>query len=109
MHELGLTQSIVAICAEHAAGQRVRRVRLEIGKLAGALPEAVRFCFDLCAAGTPVEGAELEIIEKPGLAVCRDCGGDVTLEDPFACCPCGSANLELIAGRELRVKELDVE
>lgn len=109
MHELGLTQSIVAICAERAAGLRVKRVRLEIGKFAGVLPEAVRFCFDLCATGTPVEGAALEIIETPGLAICRACGGQVKLHDPFGCCSCGSADLELIGGRELRVRNMEVE
>ena len=35
------------------------------------LPDAIRFCFDLCSEGTVAEGAELEIIETPGPARCR--------------------------------------
>ena len=50
---------------KHAAGAKVNRVVLEIGKLSAVLPDAVRFCFELCSEGTVVEGAELEIIETP--------------------------------------------
>lgn len=66
VHELGITRNVVAICTEQAGGARVTRVRLEIGKQAGVLAESVRFCFDICAQGTPVEGALLEIMEPPG-------------------------------------------
>ena len=66
MHELSITRSVVAIVSEHAAGQRVMRVRLEIGRLSSVMPEAIRFCFDVCARGTALEGAELEIVELAG-------------------------------------------
>lgn len=66
MHELGITRNIVAICAENAMGAKVTRVTLEIGKQAGVLAESVRFCFDICAKDTLVEGATLEIIEPLG-------------------------------------------
>jgi hydrogenase nickel incorporation protein HypA/HybF len=42
------------------------RVRLEIGRLSSVMPEAIRFCFDVCARGTALEGAELEIVELAG-------------------------------------------
>ena len=66
MHELGITRNVVAICAERANGAQVLRVRLEIGKRAGVMAESVRFCFDICAKGTLVEGAALEIVEPAG-------------------------------------------
>lgn len=66
MHELGITRNVIAICAEQAGGAKVTRVTLEIGKQAGVLAESVRFCFDICAKDTLVEGATLEIIEPPG-------------------------------------------
>ncbi|MEC7192467.1 MAG: hydrogenase maturation nickel metallochaperone HypA, partial [SAR324 cluster bacterium] len=46
MHELSITQNLVAIVEEHARGQRVKRVTLEIGKLSGVMADAIRFCFD---------------------------------------------------------------
>jgi len=66
MHELALATEVVSICAARADGARVLRVRLEVGKLAAVLPDALRFCFDACAHGTQVEGAELDIIETQG-------------------------------------------
>jgi hydrogenase nickel incorporation protein HypA/HybF len=109
MHELGITRSVVAICAEHANGARVTRVTLEIGQLSALLPEAVRFCFDVCATGTAVAGAQLDIIEIPGLARCRQCQQEVPLAQPFGRCECGGNDLELIAGHELKVKEMEIE
>lgn len=66
MHELSITRNVIAICAEQAAGAKVLRVTLEIGKRAGVMAESVRFCFDICAAGTVLEGATLEIVEPLG-------------------------------------------
>jgi len=66
MHELSITRNVVAICAEHAAGVRVTRVTLEIGKMTAVLPDSLRFCFDICARGTTLEGAALEILETAG-------------------------------------------
>ena len=66
MHELSITRNVVAIVSERAQGQRVTRVRLEIGRLSAVVPDSIRFCFDICAQGTPLAGAELEIIESAG-------------------------------------------
>ncbi|MBW4559060.1 MAG: hydrogenase maturation nickel metallochaperone HypA [Trichormus sp. ATA11-4-KO1] len=109
MHELGITQNIVAIVSEHAQGSKVRRVVLEIGLLSAILPDAIQFCFDICTQGTVLAGAILEIKEIPGLAKCRQCGAEVTLDKPFGICNCGSWQLDLIAGEELKIKEIEIE
>jgi hydrogenase nickel incorporation protein HypA/HybF len=109
MHELGITQNIVAIVAEHAQDAKVQRVSLEIGKLSAIMPDAIRFCFDVCCQGTVLEGAILEIIEIPGLGQCRQCGAEIPLEQPFGVCGCGSVELNLIAGEELKIREMEIE
>jgi len=63
MHELALIQSVVEMVIEHAQGRCVRRVKLEIGKFTCITPDAMRFCFDVVATGTPLDGARLEIVE----------------------------------------------
>ena len=108
MHELSIANGIVAICAERAGDARVTRVRLEIGQLSAVMPDAVRFCFHVCARNTVVEGADLEIIETPGRALCRDCDSEVSLERPVGRCACGSANLRMVAGEELKIRELEL-
>jgi hydrogenase nickel incorporation protein HypA/HybF len=108
MHELSIANSVVELCAERAMGARVLRVTLEIGHLAAVMPDALRFCFDVCTKDTALEGAALEIIETPGRARCRDCGAEVALADLLACCGCGSYNLELLAGDELKIRQMEV-
>jgi len=108
MHELAITQEIVEILRARAGERKVRRVVLEIGRLSAVLPDAVRFCFDLCAEGTAAEGAALEILEPCGRARCRACGSEVTLERPFGRCACGGTDLEWISGEELRIREMEV-
>jgi hydrogenase nickel incorporation protein HypA/HybF len=109
MHELGITQNIVAIVVEHSQGVKVRRIVVEIGKLSAILPEAIAFCFGICSQGTVLEQAKLEIREIPGLARCHECGTEFVLEKPFGICSCGSVNFDLIAGEELLVKEIEVQ
>jgi hydrogenase nickel incorporation protein HypA/HybF len=109
MHELGITQNVVAIVAEHAKGRPVRRVLLEIGQLSGVMAGAVRFCFDVVAQGTPVEGARLEIREPAGRARCRACGESFAQETLFAPCPCGARDCERLAGEELKIVEIEIE
>ncbi|WP_013321759.1 hydrogenase maturation nickel metallochaperone HypA [Gloeothece verrucosa] len=110
MHELGITQNIVAIVSEHARGVPVKRVTLEIGQLSAIMPEAIRFCFDVCCQDTVLEGATLEIVEIPGLGKCRQCGFHTGISQPFGICDrCGSAELEIVQGQELKIKEMEIE
>lgn len=108
MHELAITQSVIdAVCA-HAAGRTVYSVTVEVGVLTAVVPEAMRFCFDLAAEGTLAEGANLEIRCVPGTAYCRACGADFAVTDPVLLCGCGSADVELRSGRELRIRSMEV-
>jgi len=107
MHELAITRNIVAMVAEAAQGRPVRRVLLEIGALSGVLADSVRFCFDVVAEGSPLEGALLEIREPKGRARCRACG--VTFDQPtlFTPCICGARDFERLAGEELTIVECE--
>jgi hydrogenase nickel incorporation protein HypA/HybF len=109
MHELGITQEIIAIASAAAGSGQVRRVVVEIGRLTAVLPDAVRFCFDACAAGTPVAGATLDIIEIPGRGRCRACEAEQILEGPFGVCRCGSCDFGWLSGNELRVRSVEVQ
>ena len=108
MHELSIANGIVEICAESAGDARVTRVQVEIGRLSAVMPDAVRFCFDVCARNTVVEGAKLEIMETPGRALCRDCGNEMVLVQLVGRCACGSTNLRVIAGEELKIREMEL-
>lgn len=102
-------ESLVQAVSEHVGDQRVATVRVEVGELTAVVPDALRFCFDVCARGTCMEGADLEIIEIPGQAVCRACGAAAAVGGAVLLCDlCGSADLDVTSGRELRLKNLEV-
>jgi hydrogenase nickel incorporation protein HypA/HybF len=108
MHELAITERVVSVVAERVGDAKVVRVQLALGKLSGVVPGSVRFCFDVCTAGTALAGAELDIVETPGRAQCRDCSAEVEVDELVARCPCGSFNLEVQTGREVRITEVEV-
>ena len=109
MHELGITRSIVRTVAERAGGRPVRRVKLEIGRLAGVMPGAIRFCFDAVAAGTVLEGAALEIVEPEGRARCRSCGAEFLQETLYDPCTCGARDAARLSGEELNIVEFEFD
>ena len=109
MHELAITESVIRAVAEKVGDRHVRRVSLVVGRLSGVVAESVSFYYDLCSEGTPLEGSKLEIIDVPGRARCRTCGTELDLEDMIALCTCGSADLQILGGEQLTIKEVEVE
>jgi hydrogenase nickel incorporation protein HypA/HybF len=108
MHELSITQTVVTTVTQRMRDARVCRIRLEVGQLSGLVPDAVRFCFEMVAAGTTCEGATLEIDEPSGKALCRTCGAAFETGEVLPLCDCGSADVEVQGGRELRIREVEV-
>ena len=63
MHELAITQSILKIALDAAAGQharRIRAIRLTLGPFSGVVPDCVQMYLDVLAKGTIAEGAKIE-------------------------------------------------
>ena len=108
MHEMALTQSVVDAVCEHAAGRRVHSVKVEVGALCAVVPDSMQFCFDLATEGTVADGARLDLNVRPGTARCRSCGEQFQLTDLILLCPCGSADVEVLAGRDLRILSMEV-
>jgi hydrogenase nickel incorporation protein HypA/HybF len=113
MHEMSLAEGVLQLIEDSAKTQdfsRVKTVWLEIGQLAGVEVEAMKFCFDAVVRDSIAENAKLEIIEIPGQAWCLHCAEVVHVTALYDACPqCGSHQVQVTGGNEMRVKELDVE
>jgi hydrogenase nickel incorporation protein HypA/HybF len=113
MHEVSLIESIVDLVVAERRTQafaRVRMIRLTVGALGHAEPDALRFCFDAVTRGTIADGAGLEIEIVPGAGWCAVCQQTVPMDERFAACPvCGDGPVRMTAGGELRLAELEVE
>jgi len=108
VHELAITQSVVDAVTQRTGEAEVTCVRVRVGRLSGVVPDAMRFCFDLVTDGTPLAGARLEIDEPGGRARCRTCADEFALSDLILLCACGSADVEVVAGRELAVESVQL-
>ncbi len=113
MHEMSIAEGIVQILEAQAMlqhYQRVKTVWLEIGPLAMIEQASLRFCFDAVSRDSLAAGARLEIIDLPGEAQCMRCQQRVSITRRLdACSHCGSHQLQIIRGDEMRIKELEVE
>lgn len=113
MHEMSLAEGVLQVIEDSARRegfQRVKELRLEIGRLSGVEIEALRFCFDAVTRGSMAEGAALEIILLPGRAWCFPCGQAVEIDTDLATCPrCGGIELQVQGGNEMRIKDLLVD
>jgi hydrogenase nickel incorporation protein HypA/HybF len=108
VHELAITEGVVSAVTGRLPDARITCVRLEIGALSGVVADSVRFCFDLVTEGTNLEGARLEITEPPGVCGCRVCGASFEPSGPIAICPCGSAEITVLAGQDLKITSVQV-
>jgi hydrogenase nickel incorporation protein HypA/HybF len=108
MHELSICEGIVESVCEAVPEGEVLVVTVEIGRLSGIVPDAVRFCFDACSRGTRVEGARLDIVEVPGRGRCASCDRELEMDELLARCACGNPFLEVVRGRELRIRSVEV-
>ncbi|MCX5425847.1 hydrogenase maturation nickel metallochaperone HypA [Streptomyces sp. NBC_00078] len=115
MHEMSVALAVVDQVAEAAtrAGgvTAVRSVRLQVGELAGVVPDALAFSFELACAGTLLEGAELVTEAVPGRARCAPCAHEWAVGMPprLTCPACGATRTDLLAGRELQIVDVHWE
>jgi hydrogenase nickel incorporation protein HypA/HybF len=112
MHEMSLCEGLVQSLEQQAVAQhfsQVHAVFLEIGALATIEPEAMRFNFPIVAQGTLAEGALLEITHVDGHAWCMACSSQVAVRRHGDGCPnCGSYQLQILDGQQMRIKQLEV-
>jgi hydrogenase nickel incorporation protein HypA/HybF len=110
MHELSIAQAIVDIASRNARGSRVTCVYVRVGQLRQVVPSALEFSFELCAHGTAVESAALELEVVPIEVTCRSCGaGSQPAGFPLACAACGGLSVDVVQGEELQVESLELE
>ncbi len=113
MHELSITQSILAIALEKASAiqaNKVTKINLVIGELSGFVDECVQFYFDFFSKDTIAAQASLCFHHPPVQLRCRSCATTFSPNKPDWTCPnCREQKIEIISGRECYVDSLEVE
>ncbi len=114
MHEMSITINILEIVRDQMRqneAERLKKLKLRIGEMTAVEPDSLRFCFEACIKGTPLEGAELDIEEVFLTGRCNACDTVFRLEHYFISqCPgCGGTAEEIVSGRELDIVSMEVE
>jgi hydrogenase nickel incorporation protein HypA/HybF len=113
MHEMSLCEGILQIIEAEAKKQNfktVRRVILDVGTLSGVEIPALEFAFEVVMRGSIAEHATLEINQQNAQAWCMQCAQVVTVKQRHDACPdCGSYQLQISSGDEMKIKELEVD
>lgn len=112
MHELSVALEIVEIAEKEASGagaQEVKVIELEIGDIAGIQMDSFDFAWPMAVRGTLLENAERRIRRIKAEAVCLECGERFGLDNIYDGCPhCSSFFKDILHGKELRIKSLEV-
>jgi hydrogenase nickel incorporation protein HypA/HybF len=110
---MAVTESILRITLDHAQradAARVSAITIKLGQLSSLVDDSIRFYWELIAADTIAEKAELRFERVPARALCLDCSTEFTLpKDSFACPKCRSERFRIIAGDEMSVESIEVE
>ena len=107
MHEFSLAEALCGTVekwrAEH--GGKIESVTVEIGRLGGVDPEALKYAFGLLTSWP------LKTVLLPLRFRCGKCGGEMETDRfPDTCPACGTdaADLRRLNGRELSIREIEV-
>ena len=112
MHELGVVLEIVRIAdrrAHEEKANKVTRIVLQIGELSPLVPELVGVCNPAAVSGDLHSDAELMIESLPANAICRNCKKVFyVVHHEYQCPVCESRNWELLSGKEVIIKEIQI-
>jgi hydrogenase nickel incorporation protein HypA/HybF len=103
MHELSIAQAVVDTVRAAVGPREVESVHLTVGALAGVVPSALEFVWDIAASGTSLQGSALQITWVPASVWCARCDSVVAPEVGFLCPVCGELSGDVRTGRELEV------
>ncbi len=113
MHELSIATDLVNTALKTAMDNHAKKVisvTVEAGELAMVNPEQLEFMFDILIEDNMMKGAKLNIETVPATGECPNCGYKGPIEDRFACsCPKCSMTLKITAGRDICLKNMELE
>ena len=110
MHELSIVMGIIEIAeqqARAASATVIEEIELDIGQLSGIDMDAFYFAWKQAIKQTVLQYAVAKINRITAKAKCLDCDTEFAIERYDDACPvCGQYLLDIINGKELRVKSL---
>ncbi|MBL0359442.1 MAG: hydrogenase maturation nickel metallochaperone HypA [Chitinophagaceae bacterium] len=112
MHELSIVLSIIDIAQQQAIKEDaavIEEIEIDIGCLSTVEMNAFDFAWQQAVKETMLEKAERKINRINGKARCSGCEVFFPLKNLYDACPkCGEHLIDIVEGKELRVRSLIV-
>lgn len=113
MHELSIVLNVIEIVEEEAmkaGAESVSAIELDIGKLSTIESAAFEFAWKHGIRNSVLETSELTINYIPGRGKCSECNTLYDMNALYDSCPeCGCFFSEIIEGKELSIKSIQIE
>lgn len=113
MHEIRIAKDLSEIVLEVANREnlsKVTEVNICFGKMVQIVPDIFGFSFKEIVKDTIAKDTGINIEILPVIMKCNRCDNEFRLiEIDFLCNKCGSAELDILSGKELFVKSIEGE
>lgn len=113
MHEMTIALNIVDIATKEsikANASSIGGIEIEIGSMSGVDVTALKFALDAAVKNTILERSEMTIIPIQAKVECKKCKFTFPIEDFYQGCPkCDSLIFDIIQGKELRIKSINID
>ncbi|MCX7027300.1 MAG: hydrogenase maturation nickel metallochaperone HypA [Spirochaetes bacterium] len=113
MHEASVTEALLRLVLDKAASlgaQKIIKVFLVVGDLAGYVGESLQFYFDRYSKGTVAEGAQIAITRVEPRMRCTSCGElFARARFSFSCPSCGGEGEATKIGTEFYIASIEIE
>lgn len=110
MHELSVVMGIIEIAQQHAAqanATTIDEIEMDIGCLSTIQMDAFDFAWDQAVKNTVLQCTVKRINRIKGKARCLDCETEFEIKNLYDACPhCGEHLINIIDGKQMRVKTL---
>jgi hydrogenase nickel incorporation protein HypA/HybF len=113
MHEMGITQGILAAAveaAEREGATKINEIDISVGDLTEIVEDALQFAFEAMRGETMAAQAVLVVTHVAPRSRCMTCTTEFEHDKYDMTCPkCESFMIETLTGRELRIDSIDID
>jgi len=113
MHELSIALEIIETSINTALqnnGKIIKEIEIDVGDVSGVDREALALALESAKMNSIAENANIVINPIPAIAICNNCNKQIELtEYEFLCSFCYSMDINVISGKELKIKHIIIE
>ncbi|MBD3202788.1 hypothetical protein GF327_00705 [Candidatus Woesearchaeota archaeon] len=115
MHELSITKKIIEMIEKECSKNNIKKpdkIHAEIGELTTYKKEPIKYYFDILKKENHLlKKADIDMKIINGKIKCKDCKKENHIKEKYLilCPECGSGNIDILDGEDIRLKQIEGE